>query len=189
VTINGAALAAAAPAAATPTAAPEDPRARDVRLANEYASESGLHTRRALEARRQGNDAKADEEQAIADRFWKRAQYRAAGMVMPPELRTRAEGIERVNEFRRVLGNVLESFADVTVGEWDAFDDAAEVRSDPSIPPATVRLGDLRMIVESWGVHWPVPSSQSAPLPVAPAEYSRIAISIELPKSSASAAR
>lgn len=107
----------------------EKARARFELLAKEYEGTSGVLRRR---AGHQSNMARAAELEQSADRFRRRAEImRAAAAApatvglpvarMPADLRTPAESLDLVDDFRRDLAALLANYRDMTEQELGDF--------------------------------------------------------------------
>ncbi len=114
----------------------ERPSQQDLEHARAYAETAAMMRRRAGRLAAQGDEEHAAYELGRAEHFEARAAAKRAGDPMPRALRTPAESLVRVDEFRRSLANLLATFADVDAKEWAAF---VEALAPPDGPVSEVR--------------------------------------------------
>jgi hypothetical protein len=97
------------------------PTGEELEHAEAYAATAAMMRRRAAKFRARGDEDHAAYEIERADVFDARAAAKRAGRPMPRALRTPAESLARVDEFRRALAAVVNAFADLEADEWHAF--------------------------------------------------------------------
>ena len=130
----------------------EHPTEEELEHANAYAATAAMMRRRAARLRADGNEEHAAYELERAEQFEARAEAKRAGRPMPRRLRTPAESLARVDEFRRRLAQLTDDFGDVDAGEWAAFVAALRSRSgDPHIAQREA-LAFLEQILAALGV-------------------------------------
>jgi hypothetical protein len=104
------------------------PTREELEHADAYAATAAMMGRRAAKFRAQGDEEHAAYETERANHFDARATAKRAGRPMPRELRTPAESLARVDEFRRRLAALVDAFADVAPDEWNWFREALAAR-------------------------------------------------------------
>lgn len=131
------------------------PTREDLEHAEAYAATAAMMRRRAVRFRAQGDEEHAVYETERADHFDARAAVKRAGLPMPRALRTPAESLARVDQFRRTLAALVDDFADVEPDEWHAFSEALAARGyRPQIAQArsyTACLASLHRVLVALG--------------------------------------
>jgi hypothetical protein len=132
------------------------PTEEDLAHAQAYEESAALMRRRAARFEAQGDVEHAAYERTRAEHFKARAVVKRAGDPMPRALRTPAESLVRIDEFRRALGGLLTAFADIDAEEWSAFVEAL-VEGDEASPDAghlsrDESFASLERVLEALGV-------------------------------------